>query len=578
MAKADRANRPATSMTRRQWLGFLGALGIGSTTFQRALAFQAVQQTEQGATVTAEMIQQAEWICGLKLSDADRRTLATSMTAELRQFRAMRAVTLPNGVSPAIGFNPAPWLPPVGAVARRPVEPTSLAAPQRPYLAEELAFLPVTALSALIRTKQISSLELTKVYLERLRRYDPVLHCVVTLTEELALKQAEAADREIAAGRYRGPLHGIPWGAKDLIAYPGYKTTWGATPYKDQVIDTKATVAQRLEDAGAVLVAKLSTGVLAHGDTWIGVQTRNPWNPRQGSGGSSAGPGSATAAGLVGFSIGTETFGSIVQPSSRCGATGLRPTYGRVSRHGCMTLAWSMDKVGPIARSVEDCALVFGAIHGFDGLDPTAVDRPFAWPPRRQLHTLRVGYVEGGQRGGGQAGNREELRVLRELGVQLVPIKLPATYPVQALRMIMNVEAAAVFDDIGRQGLTEGLSTRPAQIRQGQFIPAVEYVRANRIRSLVMQEMEKLMQTVDLYVGGNDSLLTNLTGHPTIALPNGFRTQNEVETPTALTFTGRLYGEIDLLAVAHAYQRATGHHLRHPPMDKLIPAKPDGGP
>jgi hypothetical protein len=278
-------------MTRRQWLGFLGALGIGSTTFQRALAFQAEQQAEQGLTVTAEMIQHAEWICGLKLSDADRRTLATSMTAELRQFRAMRAVPLPNSVSPAIGFNPAPWLPPTGAVARRPVEPTSLAAPQRPYLAEELAFLPVTALSALIRTKQISSLELTKVYLERLRRYDPVLHCVVTLTEELALKQAEQADREIAAGRYRGPLHGIPWGAKDLIAYPGYKTTWGATPYKDQVIDTKATVAQRLEDAGAVLVAKLATGVLAHGDTWIGVQTRNPWNPRQGSGGSSAGPG-----------------------------------------------------------------------------------------------------------------------------------------------------------------------------------------------------------------------------------------------------------------------------------------------
>jgi Asp-tRNA(Asn)/Glu-tRNA(Gln) amidotransferase A subunit family amidase len=242
-----------------------------------------------------------------------------------------------------------------------------------------------------------------------------------------------------------------------------------------------------------------------------------------------------------------------------------------------MTLAWSMDKVGPIARSVEDCALAFGAIHGFDGLDPTAVDRPFAWPPRRQLHTLRVGYVEAGQRGGGQAGNREELRVLRELGVQLVPIKLPATYPVQALRMIMNVEAATVFDDIGRQGLTEGLSTRPAQIRQGQFIPAVEYVRANRIRSLVMQEMEKLMQTVDLYVGGNDSLLTNLTGHPTVALPNGFRQQNEVETPTSLTFTGRLYGEADLLAVAHAYQRATGHHLRHPPMDKLTPAKPDGG-
>jgi Asp-tRNA(Asn)/Glu-tRNA(Gln) amidotransferase A subunit family amidase len=406
---------------------------------------------------------------------------------------------------------------------------------------------------------------LTRLYLERLRKYDPALHCVVTYTEELALKQAERADREIAAGRYRGPLHGVPWGAKDLIAYPGHKTTWGALPFKDQTLDLKATVAQRLEDAGAVLVAKLTLGALAMGDLWFGGRTRSPWDPKQGSSGSSAGSAAAAAAGLVGFALGSETLGSIVSPCSRCGATGLRPTFGRVSRHGCMTLAWSMDKIGPIARSVEDCALVFGAIHGFDGFDPSAVDRPFAWPCPRDLRKLRVGYVERSE----AAKDRDDLKVLRELGVQLVPIKLPGTYPIAALRIILGTEAATAFDELTRQGVTEGLNSWPQTFRQGQFVPAVEYLRANRIRSLVMREMEELMSGVDLYVGGNDLLLANLTGHPTVVLPDGFRKAGAVEVPRAITFTGRLYGETELLAVAHAYQQATGHHLRRPPMDKV---------
>jgi Asp-tRNA(Asn)/Glu-tRNA(Gln) amidotransferase A subunit family amidase len=314
-----------------------------------------------------------------------------------------------------------------------------------------------------------------------------------------------------------------------------------------------------------VLVAKLTLGALAMGDRWFGGMTRNPWDARRGSSGSSAGSASATAAGLVGFALGSETLGSIVSPCRECGATGLRPTFGRVSRHGCMTLSWSMDKLGPIARSVEDCALVLGAVHGFDGLDPCAVDRPFHWPSRRDLRTLTIGYFEGGR----DAKDRDDLRILRDLGVKLTPIKLPDKHPVGALRYILTAEAATAFDELARKGVTEGVGVWPRTFRQGQFIPAVEYLRANRIRTLIMQEMEELMTKVDAYVGGDDLLVTNLTGHPTVVLPDGFRKAGDVERPTSITFTGRLYGETELLALARAYQDAGGHHLRRPPMDKL---------
>jgi Asp-tRNA(Asn)/Glu-tRNA(Gln) amidotransferase A subunit family amidase len=542
--------------TRRRLLQVLAGLGIGSVVFQRAL----VAAADKAPAITADMIRQAEWIAGLTLSDEDRKELADRLNRQQRKFETMRAVKLANDIPPALSFDPAPWLPPSTEPVRRGVEPIVQAAPKKPDAAEDLAFLPVTALAALIRTRQVSSIELTKLYLERLRKYDPILHCVVNYTEDLALKQAERADRELAAGRYRGALHGIPWGAKDLIAHPGYKTTWGAAPFKEQVIDTKATVARRLEEAGAVLVAKLTLGALAMGDRWFGGMTRNPWNPKHGSSGSSAGPAAATAAGLVGFAIGSETLGSIVSPSRVCGITGLRPTFGRVSRHGCMTLSWSMDKLGPMCRSVEDCALVLGAIHGFDGLDPSAVDRPFAWPPRRDLRTLKVGYVEGRV----SVKERAELRVLRDLGVRLVPIELPSKQPLAALTLILDTEAATVFDELTRQGVTEGLNSWPRIFRQCQFVPAVEYLRANRIRTLVMREMEEVMGQVDLYVGGNDLVLTNLTGHPTVVLPNGFRKSGEIELPSSIAFTGRLYGETELLAVAHAYQQATGHHLKRP--------------
>ncbi len=553
--------------TRRHLLQLLAGLGIGSPVFQRALAAQA----EQAPALTAAMIQQAEWIAGLKLSEDDRKALVSGLTQTLRDFDTLRAVPLANDVPPAVMFHPAPWLPPAERPVRGIVEPIGQAAPKRPDASEDLAFLPVTALAALVRTRQVSSVELTRLYLDRLRKYDPVLRCVVTYTDDLALRQAEQADREIAAGRYRGPLHGIPWGAKDLIAYPGYKTTWGATPFKEQILDRKATVARKLEDAGAVLVAKLTLGALAQGDRWFGGMTRSPWAPRQGSSGSSAGSACGVAAGLVGFALGSETLGSIVSPCTQCGVTGLRPTFGRVSRHGCMTLAWSMDKIGPIARAVEDCALVLGAIHGFDGFDPSAVDRPFTWPPPRDLRALKVGYVEGMG-----APERAQLGVLRDLGVQLMPIQLPTKYPVRALRSILGTEAAAAFDDLTRRGITEGLNSWPRTFRQGQFVPAVEYLRANRIRSLLLREMEEVMSRVDLYVGGNDLLLANLTGHPTVVLPNGFRKAASLDLPTALTFTGRLYGETELLAVAHAYQQATGFHLRRPPMERITPENAGG--
>ncbi len=551
----------APEPSRRELFQTLAALGIGSVVFQRALAAQPSPPTR---TITLEMVKQAEWIAGLQLSEADRRTLVNSLNQQHRGFREMRKVALENSVPVALTFDPAPWLPPGKREGQ--VESTEKAAPQKPKASEDLAFLPVTELAALVRTRQVSSVELTRLSLERLQKYDPLLHCVVTLTEKLALQQADRADREIAAGRYRGPLHGIPWGAKDLIAYPGYPTTWGAAPFKEQQLDVKATVARKLEDAGAVLVAKLTLGALAMGDRWFGGQTRNPWNPKRGSSGSSAGSASATAAGLVGFALGSETLGSIVSPCRECGTSGLRPTFGRVSRFGCMTLSWSMDKIGPLARSLEDCALIFGAIHGWDGLDPSAVDRPFSWPMQRDLRTLKVGYVDNGV----SAKERKELQVLRDLGVKLVPIKLPQKYPVGALRTILTTEAAAVFDELTRKGITESLEAWLPSFRSGQFVPAVEYLRANRVRSLVMQEMAEVMSTVDLYVEGDDLTLTNLTGHPSIVLPAGFHKDGSGERPYAITFTGQLYGETELLAVGHAFQQATDFHLKRPklPLEK----------
>ncbi len=562
-ALATTVSTPDRPLSRRNVLAALAGLGIGTAAFQRALAAQA----EAAGKVTPELIQQAEWIAGITITEEDRKAVAGAVERDQRKFDVLRKVDLKNSVPPALSFFAAPPQEASVTINRseiRPVAAKDEATAAKPESQEDLAFLPVTKLATLLKAKKVTSVELTKLYLARLKKYDPLLKCVVTLTEDLALEQAAKADTEIAAGKYRGPLHGIPWGAKDIIAVPGYKTTWGAGHYEDQTLDVQATVARRLEEAGAVLVAKLTVGSLALGDEWFGGMTRNPWNPEEGSSGSSAGSTSAVVAGLVAFALGSETLGSIVSPCRRCSASGLRPTFGRVSRFGCMTLSWSMDKIGPIARSVEDCALIFGAIHGSDPHDFTAVDRAFSWPPKAEVKSLRIGYFEGDR----PPEEKRAHELLKKLGVSLVPMKLPQRYPVGPLTLILNTEAAAAFDDLTRDGVREGIGKWGTTFRQGQFVPAVEYLRACRVRTLVMREMEEVMTNVDAYVGGDDLVLTNFTGHPTVVVPDGNRPDSKSGQPGTITFTGQLFGETKLLALAHAYQQASGAHLKRPSLEE----------
>jgi len=520
--------------------------------------------------VTKEDVEHAEKIAGLTLNDAKRDSMLNNLNNYLNSYEAIRKVGLKNSIPPAFQFNPIPAGMKIGTV-KKPFKMSSSKGTKRPANLEDVAFYSVGQLAELIRTKQVTSVELTGMYLGRLKRYGPKLECVVTLTEDLAMQQARRADAEIAAGTYRGPLHGIPYGAKDLLSVKGYPTTWGAPPYKDQVFGEDATVIKKLENAGAVLVAKLTMGSLALGDIWFGGMTRNPWNYKQGSSGSSAGSASSTAAGLVGFAIGTETWGSIVSPSTRCGTTGLRPTYGRVSRTGAMALSWSMDKIGPICRTVEDCALVFRAIQGTDETDQTLIDAPFNYDPKVDLRKLRIGYLkmEFDSARANKAHNDTVLAVLQRLGAKLVPITLP-NLPVGNLSYILSAEAAAAFDDLTRSGrdsllVRQGKGGWPNSFRSARLIPAVEYIQASRVRYLLVQEMEKIMKEIDVYVapsfGGNNLLLTNLTGHPCVVLPHGFTAEN---TPTSITFQGKLFGEATLLAVAKAYQDATDHHRKHP--------------
>jgi Asp-tRNA(Asn)/Glu-tRNA(Gln) amidotransferase A subunit family amidase len=531
-----------------------------------------IAMTQEKQTVTQEMIAQAEKIAGLTFTPSERELMLEGLNKNLENYEKRRTVQVDNDVPMALFFDPR--LPGMTFEAeKKPFKMSQIPELQVPPDFEDLAFYPVMHLSELIRSRRVSSVELTEMYLDRLKRYDPVLRCVVTLTEDLARAQARQADEEIAAGHYRGPLHGIPWGAKDLLATRGIRTTWGAMPFKDQVIDADATVVERLTEAGAVLVAKLTMGALAWGDVWFDGQTKNPWNVEEGSSGSSAGPGAATAAGLVGFAIGSETWGSIISPATRCGVTGLRPTFGRVSRYGAMALSWSMDKLGPMCRSVEDCALVFNAILGPDGKDATVVDLPFNWDPGIELGDLRVGYLKSvfEEERENKANDDRVLEVLGDLGANLIPIELP-DHPVQALSFLLGAEAASAFDGLTRSDRDDLLVRQvkdawPNVFRRARLIPAVEYIQANRVRVLVMQAMAELMDDVDVYVapssGGNNLLLTNLTGHPAVVVPNGF---TEKGTPTSITFTGRLYDEATALAVAKAYQDATDFHLEHPAM------------
>lgn len=518
--------------------------------------------------ITAAAVSQAEQLIGLVFAPAERDSMLDDLADNRSSYEAIRGVVLANSVPPAIQFNPNPINPiPLRSVTRERHRENPPVA--RPDNLEKCAFYSVRDLGELIRTRQVTSLELTTMYLERLKKYAPRLECVITLTEDLALEQARRADREIAGGTYRGPLHGIPYGAKDLLSVRGYTTTWGAVPYREQVIDQDATVIARLEEAGAVLVAKLTLGALAWGDVWFGGKTRNPWNLEQGSSGSSAGSASATAAGLVAFAIGTETWGSIVSPSTRCGVTGLRPTYGRVSRAGAMALSWSMDKIGPLCRTADDCSLVFEAIIGPDGIDQTVVDRPFQYGASIDFQRARIGYLQDlfKEDYPGRAADSTSLEVMRSLGAELIPVSLPE-YPVEALSFILSAEAAAAFDELTRSGKDDLLVRQvknawPNVFRASRFIPAVEYLQANRVRYLIIQEMEAM--DVDLFIApafaGNTLLLTNLTGHPCVVLPNGFDANG---SPVSITFIGRLYDEATLLTAANAYQEATDFHTRHP--------------
>ena len=536
------------------------------------LGFWLTQQKGDAALFRISTVKKAEKLSGLQFGSADRKLMMEDITSNLENYESIRDLKIPNSVQPSIQFNPVP----IGAQfdkIRRPIRWSPVGEVSRPDNLEELAFASVAQLAELIRTRQVNSTELTKMYLSRLKEHGPTLECVVTLTEDLALKQAARADREIAAGKYRGPLHGIPYGAKDLLSVEGYKTTWGATPYKDQMIDDNAAVVKRLEEAGAVLVAKLTLGALAWGDVWFGGKTKNPWNLEEGSSGSSAGSGSATAAGLVAFAIGTETWGSIVSPSTRCGVTGLRPTFGRVSRAGAMALSWSMDKIGPMCRTVEDCAMVFNTIYGPDGQDQSVVDLPFNYRREVDFSNLRFGYFKSAFDEDYPTKENDEkvLDVLRGLGADLVPFDLP-DFPVENLSFILSAEAAAAFDEL-TLSKEDALLVRqerrawPNVFRASRFIPAVEYIQANRARHMLQQEMAEKMKTVDLYVtpsfGGNNSLLTNLTGHPCVVVPNGFK---ENGSPTSISFIGQLYDEGTILAVAKAYQDATDWHNQHPSM------------
>ena len=556
---------------RRAFVNYFTGIGLGTTLLPGALWAQLQQQQED--RITKEMIKDAEALAGLEFSDAEREAMVRGVNANARNYAQLRAVDIPNSVPPAVQFDPV--LPGVKLpTERRTPRFTKVSGVRRPANLEELAFWPVLHLAELMRTRRISPVELTELYLARLKAHGPKLEAVITLTEERALTQARQADADIRAGRYRGLLHGIPWGAKDLLATKGIRTTWGAKPYENQVIDEDATVVQRLDQAGAILVAKLTLGALAQGDVWYGGKTRNPWKLDQGSSGSSAGPGAATVAGLVGFSIGSETLGSIVSPATRNGATGLRPTFGRVPRTGAMALSWSMDKLGPMCRTVEDCAAVFAAIHGPDGRDPTIRDVPFNWDARRELRTIRVGYYKSAfdatENHPTKSFDDAALDVLRaKLRIDPIAIETPSQYPLNALRIILNAESGAAFDALTR-GTDDDLikdSSWPNSFRQSRLIPAVEYLQANRIRTLVMQEMDKVMQQVDVFItpsfGGNVLLLTNLTGHPAVVLPNGF---NADGTPVSISFVGGLFKEAELLRVAQAFQDATGFHLKRPPL------------
>src|SRR5579871_840847 len=609
-------------LDRRSFLTVCSRFGITATLLPGVLWAMA----DEKGKVTREMIDNAAAIADVHIADEYKDMMLEDLNSYTEGFDAIYKLHIKNEVAPAVIFDPV--LPGIKfETERRPIKISAAPAVSgaAPKNLEDAAFFSVRQLAELVRARKVSSSALTEMYLERLKRHDSTLKFVITLTEDRARAKAKEADNEIAAGKYRGLLHGLPWGAKDLLAVKGYRTTWGTGGFEDQKIDEDATVVKRLDAAGAVLVAKLTLGALAQGDKWFGGMTRNPWNMKQGSSGSSARSASATAAGCVAFAIGSETLGSISSPSTRCGTTGLRPTFGFVPRTGAMALSWTMDKLGPICRAVEDTAIVLSAIYGPDGHDRTVNTAAFNWDANLDWRKLRVGYLkadfelspppqapkeekqltaEEKKKQDEDAANlamamaRREydhkfdqaaLDKLRAMGVNLVPVEFPK-YPYQAMRSILLAEAAAAFDDLTRSGRDKLLTQQtrddwPNTFRSARFIPAVEYIQANRARTTAMELAAKVFDQVDVIVAPTFStqlLITNLTGHPALILPNGFRGDDapkarvrengEVEgggpgTPVSLTFLGQLYGEAKMLALAKAYQDATDFHRKHPQLE-----------
>jgi Asp-tRNA(Asn)/Glu-tRNA(Gln) amidotransferase A subunit family amidase len=445
----------------------------------------------------------------------------------------------------------------------------------------DLAFYSIAELASLIQHKKISSVALTQFYIDRLKKYSDTLECVITITESIALEQAKQADIEIAKGKYRGPLHGIPYGLKDLFAVKGTKTTWGAAPYKDQVIDQDAFVYTQLHNAGAVLVAKFTLGALAMGDYWYGGRTRNPWNLAMGSSGSSAGSTAATVAGLVPFAIGTETYGSIVSPSTTCGATGLRPTFGAVSRAGGMALSYSLDKVGPICRSAEDAAYVFSVIHGADDIDRSSIQYAFNYQPKKDIKQMKIAYAKNyfDSIKDTASNDFKVLEVFKSLGVHLIPVNFPdsGTYNFNIMDVVIGAECAAQFDELTRSNQDDQLTRQtkydwPNQFRTARFVPAVEYINAQRHRSILMDKVNAFLKQYDAVIcpsrgaEGSQAAITNLTGHPVVCVPTGFDKKRNL--PTGITFVGNWLDEATLINIAAAYQKATPWNKMHPSLFK----------
>jgi Asp-tRNA(Asn)/Glu-tRNA(Gln) amidotransferase A subunit family amidase len=624
-------------MDRRRFLAVCSQFGFASTLLPGTL-YAIAAQAQAGADgassappplakITPEMVEQAAALAGVPIAPDQISMMLDALNLQRDSYPAIRALHLPNSVAPAYVFDPLPQNATVETERQSPRYGNPPSVGEAPINLEELAFATIPKLAEYVRTKKVSSVALTEMYIERIRRFNPALHFLITLTEERAMAQAKAADAEIASGTYRGPLHGLPWGAKDLLAVKGYPTTWGAGGFEHQSFDHDATVVQRLDAAGAVLVAKLSLGALAMGDKWFGGRTLNPWNRHQGSSGSSAGPACATAAGCVAFSIGSETLGSISSPSTRCGVTGLRPTFGFVPRTGAMALSWTMDKLGPICRSVEDCALVMSSIYGPDGKDLSVRNAAFNWDANFDWKTLRIGFcpsafeipkqvdetMPAGLSPDKQKKWREDyakrrasrartvydrdfdlatLDQLRSMGVKLIPIELPKL-PWDSMMHLLTAEAAAAFDELTMTGrdklLTEqGPEDWPNYFRTSRFYPAVEYIQANRARSLAIQQMAAIFRIVDIIVtpsGGDQLTATNLTGHPAVIQPNGIRENDAPKppaidtgeedniggpgTPVSITFLGNLYQDAKLCAFARAYQRETDFSKMHPDLTDL---------